>query len=256
MTNRHGEFIWYELMTPDIEGARAFYGAVLGWRIGAASDMPGMDYRMIQADDAMVGGVMPIDEAMAQDGARPLWLGYIGVDDVDAAVAAIRSAGGAIHMEPTDIAGAGRMAMASDPQGAPFYVMRGAVEDGTSTAFAPGRAGHCAWNELSTPDQPAAHAFYETVARWTSPEAMPLGETGSYRFLHAGDLRIGATVAQPAGPAQWRHYFVVPSIAAAQAAVTEGGGAILMGPHPVPGGDRILIATDPQGALFALTGPA
>jgi predicted enzyme related to lactoylglutathione lyase len=38
--------------------------------------------------------------------------------------------------------------------------------------------------------------------------------------------------------------------------VTEGGGAILMGPHPVPGGDRILIATDPQGALFALTGPA
>ena len=33
--NSHGSFIWYELLTPDPEGAKAFYGAVVpGWTIG------------------------------------------------------------------------------------------------------------------------------------------------------------------------------------------------------------------------------
>ncbi len=169
MGNKQGEYIWYELMTPDIEGARAFYEAVVGWKIGDKSDMPGMDYRMINAPDAMVGGVMALDKDMIDGGAFPLWIGYVGVEDVDATVAAIKEKGGHVHMGPTDIPGAGRLAMASDPQGAPFYVMRGAVEDGTSTAFAVETDGHCEWNELSTTDQKAAHDFYESLFGWTNP---------------------------------------------------------------------------------------
>jgi len=33
MANHHGDFIWYELMTTDADGARAFYQAVVGWQI-------------------------------------------------------------------------------------------------------------------------------------------------------------------------------------------------------------------------------
>ena len=32
----HGDFIWYELMTTDAEGARRFYSSVVGWTIGAS----------------------------------------------------------------------------------------------------------------------------------------------------------------------------------------------------------------------------
>ena len=32
--NPQGDFIWYELMTPDPAGAKAFYDAVVGWNIG------------------------------------------------------------------------------------------------------------------------------------------------------------------------------------------------------------------------------
>jgi len=255
MPNKQGEFIWYELMTPDIEGARAFYEAVVGWKIGDKSDMPGMDYRMINAPDAMVGGVMAIDADMMSKGAKPVWVGYIGVDDVDASVQAIKDAGGTIHMGPTDIAGAGRLAMATDPQGGLFYVMRGDVEDGTSTAFSAEAVGHCAWNELSIPDQKAAHSFYEGVFGWTNPESMPMGEMGDYRFLYVGDLRIGATVQQKDRPAYWLHYFNVASINAAVETTKAKGGAIHMGPHEVPGGGHIVIGTDPQGAQFALVGP-
>jgi predicted enzyme related to lactoylglutathione lyase len=256
MGNKQGEFIWYELMTTDIEAARAFYEPVAGWKIGDKSVMPGMDYRMINAPDAMIGGVMPIDQDMASHGAKPLWIGYIGVDDVDATVEAIKAADGTIHLPPFDIPGVGRLAMASDPQGAPFYVMRGAVEDGTSTAYSVDGVGHCGWNELSSPDQTAALDFYMGLFGWTNPDSMPMGEMGQYRFLFVDDLRIGASVEQKDLPAFWLHYFRVPSIAKAIEAVKAGGGTVMMGPHEVPGGDHIIIGTDPQGAQFALVGGA
>src|SRR3546814_10341844 len=59
---------------------------------------------------------------MLAGGARPAWMGYLEVADVDAAVAAIEADGGAVHMPATDLP-VGRIAMVSDPQGAVFYVM-------------------------------------------------------------------------------------------------------------------------------------
>src|SRR5262249_15941785 len=35
MSDDHGRFIWYELMTPDLEAAKRFYGAVVGWKAQA-----------------------------------------------------------------------------------------------------------------------------------------------------------------------------------------------------------------------------
>ncbi|HWJ69993.1 MAG TPA: VOC family protein [Sphingobium sp.] len=252
MANRQGEFIWYELMTTDVDAARAFYEPVVGWKIGATSGMPGMDYRMIDAPDASVGGMMAIDAEMAAQGGKPGWLGYIGVDDVDATVAAIRAQGGHVYVPPSDIPDVGRFAMVSDPQGAPFYVMRGAV-DGTSTAFSPDAMGHCSWNELTTSDQAAADAFYAAIFGWETRETMPMGPAGDYRFLNVGDLRIGASM-QQAGRPRWQPYFTVSSIGAAVDAVKAHGGTVDHGPHEVPGGSHVIIGTDPQGARFALVG--
>jgi uncharacterized protein len=37
MVNSHGRFVWYELMTTDIEIAKAFYASVVGWGTRDAS---------------------------------------------------------------------------------------------------------------------------------------------------------------------------------------------------------------------------
>src|SRR5919197_5283785 len=86
--NPTGDFIWYELMTPDPEGSKAFYDAVVGWSFGeGAAEYQG--YRMINtADGGFAGGVLPLTDEMQQHGARPIWLGYIYVADVDQAVSA------------------------------------------------------------------------------------------------------------------------------------------------------------------------
>ena len=82
---RTGGFIWYELMTPDPEGSKAFYDALVGWEIGdAAPEFNG--YRMIgRSDGGYAGGVLPLTAEMQQHGARPTWLGYLHVSDVDEA---------------------------------------------------------------------------------------------------------------------------------------------------------------------------
>jgi len=251
--NPHGDFIWYELITPDPDGAKAFYDAVVGWDIAPpASDQ--IDYREIRAGDGAAGGVLRLTAEMEAHGARPIWLGYIGVDDVDQSVAVVEQAGGKALMPAFNVPNVGRIAMAADPQGVPFYVMRG-DSDETSTAFQPTGVGHVSWNELATRDQNAALEFYTSRFGWTAGDVMPMGDMGDYQFITHHGVPLGAMMtAAPDNPARWRFYFRVADVDTAKQAVEGGGGTVIHGPQEVPGGDRILIGIDPQGAEFALVG--
>lgn len=255
MTNKHGEFIWYELMTRDPEKAKAFYQEVVGWKIGerASGDV---DYRMIAAGDDFVGGMFTLTDDMCKEGTRPGWLGYVGVEDVDSTVSKARELGGAVLQPAWDIPEVGRIAMLADPQGAPFYVMRGAVEGGVSTAFAQSTPGHCSWNELGTNDPAGALSFYGQLFGWENKEAMPMGDGMEYSFLDLNEQHIGAVspwLAEGEAPG-WVYYFYVPDIEAAVTKAEAAGGEIRMGPHEIPGGDYIIHGTDTEGGGFALVG--
>jgi len=257
MTNPHGSFIWYELLTKDPKAAKAFYDAVIGWNIDAEPAPGGMDYRMIVAHDGMAGGVMALNADMIAGGAQPTWLGYFGVDDVDASVASIVADGGQVHLPAFDIPDVGRLAMVTDPQGVPFYVMRGA-SDQSSTAYQRNGLGHVSWNELLTPDDAAALAFYDKQFAIKKIGAMPMGEMGDYSFIaHGDDPQIGAVMKTPPGAKSgWGFYFRVPDINAAKAKIEAGGGTVRQGPMEVPGGEWVLNATDPEGVTFGLVAPA
>ena len=185
MSNEAGSPIWYELITPDPDGAKRFYDSVIGWTIEAAPSGD-MDYRMITAQDGLTGGVLRLTEDMRAEGAAPAWLVYVSVTDVDATAAQATRLGGRIFVPPHDLPGVGRFALLSDPHGALFYVMRTTGTD-TSRAFAPGHTGHCGWNELVTSDMPAALAFYGALFGWENRETMQLGAMGAYHFLDLGD---------------------------------------------------------------------
>lgn len=255
MTNPHGTPIWYELLTPAPDASKTFYDAVIGWTI-EPRPAGEMDYRMIDSGDGLVGGVARLSDAMTAGDARPSWLFYIGVDDVDATVAAITAAGGSVTMPPFDLPDIGRLALVADPQGAPFYVMRGA-SDQASTAWDRMGMGKCNWNELTTTDQEGAHEFYTRVFGWSYPDKMPMGEMGDYVFVEAAGQTIGATMTGQSGgpPPAWTFYFRAPDIEAAAETVAARGGAVHYGPAEVPGGDRIIVASDLHGAMFGVVGP-
>jgi predicted enzyme related to lactoylglutathione lyase len=251
MPNPHGEFIWYELLTSDAAAAKAFYDRVVGWDIEAIASSP-MNYRMIRTGKGNAGGVMELNPGMREHGARPTWLGYIGVDDVDETVAKAEGLGARSMMPAFDIPGVGRLAMLADPQGIPFYVMRGASEE-ASNAFSPDEHGHAAWNELTTSDLEAAKRFYLDMFGWSLGDVMPMGELGDYQFIEHSGRMIGAMM-QAHGGAQpsWNFCFRTDSVDRGAEAIRSGGGTITFGPAEVPGGDRVVQALDPEGAAFMI----
>lgn len=258
MATPQGSWIWYELMTHDPEGAKAFYEPVVGWSMTTGnSENPEYDF-LSNADGGMTGGLLRLSGEMAAHGARPCWLGYIGVDDVDAAVAAIEAKRGKCLMPARDVEMAGRIAMVADCCGAPFYVMTPAPPPGggESTAFSPSLQGRCSWNELLAGNAADAVDFYTALFGWTLPEPMDMGAMGKYQFIAHDGVQVGAIMQKPeqVPVAGWNHYFRVTSIAAAQAEVTARGGQVVTEPMQVPTGDWIIQGIDPQGAFFSLVG--
>ena len=254
-----GDFIWYELLTPDAEASKQFYDAVVGWNIGeAAAEYNG--YRMInRSDGKFAGGVMQLTSEMQQHGARPTWLAYLSVGDVDQAVGRIERAGGKALLAPFDIPNVGRIAMVADPQGAVFYVMKPIPPaddpNAVSDVFSPSAEQRVGWNEVQTNDVDGARRFYNEQFGWNTDEFMDMGEMGKYYFIHQGGQRVGALFNAGHGqPPHFRFYFRVPSISKAKQVAEAKGATIHMGPHQVPTGDWIIIGSDPQGAEFALVG--
>lgn len=263
MSNPVGSFIWYELMTPDPDAAGKFYGSVVGWKVGPRPAAPGaQDYRMImRSDGGSAGGVMNLTPDMLKHGARPTWLGYLNVKDVDAATRAITADGGKVLMARMDLP-VGQIAMVADPMGTPFYVMRPIPPpdkpDATSDVFDVMASQRVRWNELASSDLNRAKQFYAKHFEFEFKETMSMGPMGDYCFItHGGIPMIGAIMQAPKEGAVpgWLFYFGVDSCNAAKRAIEAGGGKILRAPHEVPGGQYILIATDPQGAFFGCVGP-
>ncbi|KHK91450.1 VOC family protein [Novosphingobium malaysiense] len=262
MADPAGSFIWYELMTTDPDAASAFYGDVMGWQVtGGGPQAKGIEYRhIIRSDGGSAGGMLTLTDEMLAGGARPGWFGYIHTRDIDATVEAILAEGGGVMMPKTTIE-VGSFALVTDPQGVPFYVMTPVPPahdpDATSDVFSVDRPQTVRWNELVTPDDEAAVAFYGRHFGWTQEGAMPMGDLGDYRFLQANGVGIGAVMKKadfmPA--AGWGFYFGVEDIDTAIAAAKAGGGNVLGEPDQIPGGEWTVHAFDPQGAFFGLVGP-
>lgn len=256
MQSFHGTPCWYELGTSDLAAAGGFYGAALGWRV-ADSGMEGMTYHLATASDGGgVAGMMPL--AGQQDAPPPNWCIYFGVDDADAAAAAVTERGGTLIVPPSDIPGTGRFALCTDPQGAAFGVLQPLPMDTppSSFAFDQSAAGHGNWHELMSSDPVAAFDFYSALFGWTKGEPMDMGDMGTYQIFQDKGTDIGGMMGLGQSPVSaWLPYFGVDGVDPAIERITAGGGTVHHGPADVPGGAFIAVATDPQGAAFAVVGP-
>lgn len=252
-TDTRGRFVWHELMTNDLAAAEDFYGSVVGWTT-QRSQMPGMEYISWMAGNVGIGGLMILPEEAKAMGAPPHWYAYMEVPDVDAAAARVTRSGGRVYAGPMTVDTVGRFAILADPQGANFAVIASATPLAPETDPAPLQFS---WHELSTTDLNAAIAFYEPLFGWKKQSEMDMGgDMGPYymfgrdRFTYGGMMKKAAN--NPAPP-NWLHYALVKDSAdAAAARATKAGATVMMGPMEVPGGDRVAVLIDPQGAAFGV----
>ena len=123
----HGRFHWNELMTWNVEGAKAFYAETLGWTYDS-HPMPEGVYTLCKADGAEVAGMMEMTPGAGFDGVPDHWFAYIEVDDVDARTARVADAGGEVLRPAFDVPGVGRIAIVKDGAGAAVGLISPAPE--------------------------------------------------------------------------------------------------------------------------------
>jgi predicted enzyme related to lactoylglutathione lyase len=245
-----GRIVWHELLTTDPAAAIVFYSKVVGWGTQAWENNP--DYTMFTAGEKPIGGVMTLPEPARQAGAPPHWITYIEVPDTDATVAQATALGATVLVPPETIPTVGRFAVLQDPQGATFAIIAVETSFGEETDPAP---MEFSWHELVTTDWKAGEAFYQALFGWEKKSEFDMGPMGIYNIFGRDRFQYGGMYNKPAdmpAPPHWLPYARVESADAAAERGKEGGGVVLHGPMEVPGGDRIAILVDPQGAAFAV----
>ncbi len=117
LTPSEGVFVWDELVTTDVEGAKRFYGEVVGWEARDADMGNNFVYTVFSSGGNDRAGCMP--QPPGAEGAPPAWLTYLGTGDVDGTLEKAKSLGTTtVYMEPTDVPTVGRLAVFVDPAGA------------------------------------------------------------------------------------------------------------------------------------------
>jgi predicted enzyme related to lactoylglutathione lyase len=151
---RTGDVGYVSLWVPDVVRAEAFFGAVLGWSFDPGSSDQGRQVRAATPRHGLWGG----------QPRNTLFVCYF-VDDVDAAIARVREAGG--RADPPTDEPYGRIANCVDDQGSPFAVFtpprgqpawRGPVNGA--------RHGDLSYLTLEVRDSGRARAFFGAVLGW------------------------------------------------------------------------------------------
>ena len=247
---RQGTPCWVDIITPDVDAARTFYGGLFGWSYDARpmpSDSGGeLFYYMAQLDGRNAAGLMQSPPAA---GGQPSWQTYFAVDDADAAAARVTDAGGTLLFPVDEIPGSGRMTLALDNLGALFGVWQARGHIGSAAV---NEAGAPIWHELQSADAAASSAFYETVTG-DGHEITNMGDFDYFSLTVDGKPVGGIMPKQDAAqPNVWLVYFGVDDSDASASRVEELGGRILEAPFTIEGVGRMAIVADPQGVVFAI----
>jgi predicted enzyme related to lactoylglutathione lyase len=245
----HGQFIWYELTSPDPSAAKAFYPTFTGWGTQPFGD----DYTMWTTGRQPHAGLFTMTPEMRAQGIPPNWLGYVEVADVDETAALATSLGATILHGPANIPQVGRFAVLHDPQGVVIGIYKSAT--GTTGWDGTPVAGRFSWHELMVPNHTKAFEFYRQLFGWDKLDEMDMGGGLMYLVFGKGKAMYGGMFSMTGEFAKmhpfWLYYIHVKDVPKAVAAAQKAGAALHRGPMDIPGG-VIAILGDPQGAAFAL----
>jgi predicted enzyme related to lactoylglutathione lyase len=238
-----GRFFLHQLRTTDPDGARAFYAAVFG---NAEAD------------------VFLLHEQALARGARPHWLGFIDVSDVDAAVSAF-VARGATQLGPKWNRDGLEGVVLRDPGGA--VVALGKPPGDSAVSPKPSSVFRTAigWHLLHTAHVDQAKTHYRDLFGWEFKDPV---ETANHGVFHpfawsAGGPVAGAMAdiaARTGVHPHWLFAFRVSSVESALAAARWEGASSVQEPAMLSNasladGGTFAACDDPQGAAFALIEP-
>jgi predicted enzyme related to lactoylglutathione lyase len=235
-------------MFVDVEGAKSFYGDVLGWTFGEASSEFG-NYTQAYANGKAAAAVVP---PMPGQEVQSKWCLYFACEDVAATAARIRENGGEILMEPMAVGEFGSMCLAHEPSDAVFGLWQAGTHEGfEAPSDQPG--GYC-WAEVFTREPERADSFFSAVFSYSQQQMED--DAIDFRMYNLGESTVLGRMRMtdefpPEVPSYINVYFTVADCDEAVAKATKLGAVLRFGPMSSPFG-RFAALSDPQGANFSV----
>ncbi len=246
-----GKVVFLELVTPDLEGAKQFYGQLFGWQFSDSS-AGSVRYADATLDGHPVAGLIyrPLP---AQPRRHPSWLSFFSVDNVDVSAKEAVARGGRILFAPHNTLGRGREAVLADPHGAVFAVVKSTSGDPPDELADP---GDWIWSTLLTHDPDHDAGFYQSMFDYDVFE-IPEGDQGSeHLILSTNDLARASVNSISAGAKDikphWLNFIRVVDTSTTINRVVALGGKLLVPERLDRHGGRIAVVADPTGAPFGL----
>lgn len=116
------------------------------------------------------------------------------------------------------------------------------------TSYEPGTP---AWVELMTSDPEGSRSFYGRLLGWE----FEIGdeEFGHYTMCRLNDQNVAGMGGDPASegmPTAWTTYIATDDTDEVAQRIADNGGQVVMGPMDISDQGRMLVASDPTGAVF------
>jgi predicted enzyme related to lactoylglutathione lyase len=240
-TTQLGKVVWHDLLTPDLETSRTFYGELFGWRFEELSD----GYLLARSEGRPVAGMARLDATQHTSH----WLPLVSTTDIVQAEETTRASGGKVVLKAFELKGRGRVAVLKSPQGAAFGVLQSSHGDPKDRVPA---LNSWMWNEIWTNDVAAAADYYEKLFGYQLGSAK-IGNL-SYEYLKRdGRPRVGLlTKPDPQIGNTWLCYLRVADVAAVTEKARALGGTVLMAPSSKVRNGSVAILADPNGAGFVV----
>ena len=245
-----GKVIFTELVTPDLAGARKFYGGLFGWTF---SDVQSKNaaYAVASLNGQPIAGLIHKEFATGKR-RQPAWLSFIAVRDVDATSTLAVQHGAKVLFAAHNVPGRGRQAVLADPQGAVFAVLASSSGDPPDVLAEP---GEWIWSSLITGDPDAGAAFYQTLFDYEVFD-LPADEGAQHLLLATDNYARASANSWPANKPNihphWLNYVRVEDADKTTAKAVALGGRILVEPRLDRHGGKVAVITDPAGAAFGL----
>lgn len=241
-----GKFVWADLVTDDILVAQKFYTALFGWQFNDYGS-----YFIGRNDDRPLCGMFQRPRP-ADQSAKPRWLGYISVANVERAQAAVTKAGGRVLAAPQKMPKRGEQAVFADAEGALFGVIKSSSGDPADFLAEP---GDWIWIQLLSRDSRTAAEFYRAVGGYEIIENTKSNKVSDYVLVSEGyaraTVRTIRTEDEKVRPT-WLPFVRVLNVVESVAKAKQLGGKGLIEPKPELFDGKVALIADPTGAGIGL----
>ncbi len=241
-----GRVVWHDLVTRNLPVSRAFYGALFGWTWRAPSLSKNLDYVVGERAGVAMAGI-----ASSRDGKlnASQWITFFAVDNVRRSAQLAVDSGATVVVAPMRTGSWNDDAvLLTDPQGAPFALMR----PGQEPRDLPAQINGWLWVELWTNDLDRASGFYGNLLGWTR-RAVTVDGTEYQRFDRDSTPMAGL-VALPVRDVHpnWLPTIRVADVNATLRQAVALGGRVILAPRADMRNGTVAIIGDPTGAALAV----